>query len=234
MNRFPWAILLVLSLNIMGCVDPQPPKPPQPDIWKTAIESEIDDLFSQKYIDPLTNYVKTHERDPSRKDAIQRVRIEIGNRCQKIAKRFKRKPKTKATLAKLKAGYQYSCSRIVDEFAKIIPRYEEKSSQYEANNTQCQYPSVKDVETSITLCEPLAYIGNTKAQLVLSKLYRDKDDKIWAFVWASFATTLSDDSQEKQVAAKFREDIRSNFTPQERKEAADLLLEMRTKIKSER
>ncbi|OQW95307.1 MAG: hypothetical protein BWK79_02905 [Beggiatoa sp. IS2] len=81
---------------------------------------EVQALLHQKYIDPLTKYVEIYQNDKSRFDHVQTVRIERDKRCLQIAKRYAVMEKTAINLAQLREGYNYSCPRVVSDFATRV------------------------------------------------------------------------------------------------------------------
>ncbi|EDN70994.1 hypothetical protein BGP_2997 [Beggiatoa sp. PS] len=84
------------------------------------LEQELDELLAQKYIDPLTNYIRQHQKDNLRKSYVQQVIKERNRRCAETEKRFQKQPKNARTLVKLTKGYNYSCPDVITQFAQRI------------------------------------------------------------------------------------------------------------------
>ncbi|WP_154660751.1 tetratricopeptide repeat protein [Marinobacter nanhaiticus] len=93
---------------------------------KIARDAEVQTLFDQSYIDPLTKYLKQHDGDASRAEQLAQVRDERERRCSVIAKRYAARPLTREQVARYRAGYSLSCPEDVEAFAL---RYEEKRRQ---------------------------------------------------------------------------------------------------------
>jgi hypothetical protein len=111
-------LMLFGTVIAMGSVAPQTETQPfTHQAYLQQLESEIETLFDQKYIDPLTDYIETYREDETRGPYIQQVLIEREARCAAIEQRYQHKKKDKATLAKLENGYSYSCPQVVAQFA---------------------------------------------------------------------------------------------------------------------
>ena len=139
------AIPLVLILVfLVGCVD----------LAKRHMEDpetrEVQLLFDQQHIDPLTRYLEKHANDPARADHLTRVRTERDRRCGEIAGRYATKSANEANLDKLKRGYAYSCLPVVEEFATRVdevqpwvdeeqPRVDEVQPQVDARAAENCY-----------------------------------------------------------------------------------------------
>lgn len=86
-----------------------------------ARHAEVEALFDQAYIDPLTRYLNNHTDDPDYRDYLPVVRAERDSRCRAIAYRYNSQPATRDSLQRLEAGYAFSCPEVVNEFAKRVP-----------------------------------------------------------------------------------------------------------------
>ncbi|MDM8559310.1 hypothetical protein [Candidatus Parabeggiatoa sp. HSG14] len=84
------------------------------------LAQEIEALFTQSYINPLTDYLLKYQGDNSRASYLKRIETERQKRCGKIGKRFQQQDKNSTTLVQLTRGYNYSCPQIVTGFAKSI------------------------------------------------------------------------------------------------------------------
>lgn len=79
-------------------------------------------LFDQPYIDPLTDYLKEHGNDTDRESVLRQIEKERDRRCLAIAEDYSSKPATEQTLARYRAGYQYSCPAEVKAFSERVKR----------------------------------------------------------------------------------------------------------------
>jgi len=85
-----------------------------------AIEAEIDTLFGQSYIDPLTDYLREHRNDERRADALRRVLVERERRCAAVGGVYAARDATEQNLQRFRRGYSYSCPRQVADFAQRV------------------------------------------------------------------------------------------------------------------
>ncbi|MDM8545970.1 tetratricopeptide repeat protein [Candidatus Venteria ishoeyi] len=115
---------------------------------KSRADAEVDKLFAQKYIDPLTRYLQTHHEDSHLKTQFTKVEKERDKRCKKIKQRFAKKPKTAETLDKLKRGYAFSCLQVVKDFKQRL------GTEVVVKNTETVAAEEKIVAE--TVAEPLA------------------------------------------------------------------------------
>jgi len=129
------AITLTLSSMLYGCAGYQPKDLfAQSKHWleKTSerletlnsanskthnYDTEVNTLFAQPYIDPLTDYINRHIDDKNRAEPLRKVSNERKVRCQKIADLYAKRPLTQASLNRYQAGYNYSCPKDVEAFA---------------------------------------------------------------------------------------------------------------------
>lgn len=100
-------------------------------------DSEVEVLFAQPYIDPLTDYLNEHIDDKSRAEPLRRVSEERKVRCQQIADKYATRPLTQESLNLYQAGYNYSCPKDVEAFALKLAAAEE-SDQSQASATESQ------------------------------------------------------------------------------------------------
>lgn len=70
---------------------------------------EVQPLFDQPYIDPLTEYLQQHEGDPERKAQLEHVRVERERRCAVVAHRYNTDEISETGLALYRRGYSFSC-----------------------------------------------------------------------------------------------------------------------------
>jgi TPR repeat protein len=83
-------------------------------------DRELDELFGQPFIDPLTRYLEQHQNDASRARHLSMVLEERDDRCRVIAERFVGEPRTTASLQRYSKGYAYSCPQQVEQFAAEV------------------------------------------------------------------------------------------------------------------
>lgn len=133
LRRFSFSIGL---LGLSACsqlitTQPEPTPAPTPSVTVTAasepetisrsaLTREVKLLFAQPYIDPLTRYLAEHKNDKSRASVLPTVLKEREQRCQEIAKRYDSRDKTKANLNRLTRGYNFSCPKVVSNFAQQV------------------------------------------------------------------------------------------------------------------
>ena len=148
------ALSLLLSSMLYGCTGYQPKDIfAQSKEWiaKTTeratanYDAEIEALFAQPYIDPLTDYLNLHIEDESRAEALRKVNAERKYRCQKIAENYATRPLTKESLTLYKAGYNYSCPKDVEAFALRLA----KANELTQKTTQAEPPPPNENETVV-------------------------------------------------------------------------------------
>lgn len=84
------------------------------------LEEEIDALFAQPYIDPLTAYLDEHSADDRRARLLLLVAQERDNRCAAIAQIYAGREASRANLQRMQRGYLVSCPEDVQEFAARV------------------------------------------------------------------------------------------------------------------
>lgn len=80
-------------------------------------QEEIDALFAQPLIDPLTRYLEAHSADGNRVRQLQQVVTERDKRCDAIGRTYAGRDATPANLQRMRGGYLYSCPDEVQTFA---------------------------------------------------------------------------------------------------------------------
>jgi TPR repeat protein len=129
-------LAIALSLLLLaGCdqmiqddSDFPPDAPETPAQAYATTEEEVQALLKQKYIDPITAYIRKHDKDPAQAKQIARLSKEREKRCAQATKRIENRPKDRATLKKVEAGYKNSCPQIVEDFAAAVERTESASA----------------------------------------------------------------------------------------------------------
>lgn len=85
-------------------------------------QSEKQSLFTQPFIDPLTDYLIEHQGDPARQSVVREVRQERDRRCDEIARQYSGEPATQPVLERYNIGYGYSCPQQVAAFEQRLKR----------------------------------------------------------------------------------------------------------------
>ncbi|WP_152208577.1 tetratricopeptide repeat protein [Marinobacter changyiensis] len=101
----------------------QPTPAPQNDH-----SSELDLLFEQPYIDPLTRYLIRYEGDKSRSDVLATVRQERDRRCSVIANQYASKPISQEASDLYRVGYLFSCPQEVNAYAQRLDQLPAQAS----------------------------------------------------------------------------------------------------------
>ncbi|PKM31568.1 MAG: sel1 repeat family protein [Gammaproteobacteria bacterium HGW-Gammaproteobacteria-11] len=92
-------------------------------------QQEVEALFAQPYIDPLTRYLETHSNDRSRATLLETVATERERRCQVIARRYASVTPDQGSLQRLERGYLFSCPEQVKAFADQLERSQSEAAQ---------------------------------------------------------------------------------------------------------
>ncbi|WP_404367813.1 tetratricopeptide repeat protein [Marinobacter sp.] len=87
---------------------------------------ELQALFSQPYIDPLSHYLRRYADDPSRLGAVKEVREERAWRCNAIFEGFISRSLSAQVLAEYRAGYSFSCPEEVGAYATRLASQEKQ------------------------------------------------------------------------------------------------------------
>jgi len=200
-------ILCCATVLLSACLPEKNLKPEVPaakvDTAKTqqaAIKQELAGLLKQSRIDPISDFIKAHDKQAAYHDSLTQLRKVREQRCGDIATLYDRREKSKEMLAQLKGGYQYSCPHIVIAFAqdikvdaladKTAPVV--KSSQQAHDIAACDQAYDKlDYKTAMSYCKKLALRGHPESQLKLGVMYVDgrgiDKDYQAAYVWFTLA-----------------------------------------------
>lgn len=114
-------------------------------------QQEIDALFAQSMIDPLTRYLETHSADGSRARQLQQVVAERDRRCGEIGRTYAGRDATSANLQRMRGGYLYSCPDEVQTFAL---RVKKERSALVAKQSAEPRPSAEPQPASQVSAEP--------------------------------------------------------------------------------
>lgn len=91
-----------------------------------SFDQEVEPLFDQPYIDPLTEYLLKYGDDPSRKAQLEQVRQERERRCSAVALRYKTDEISEAGLALYRRGYNFSCPEDVAAYEARLTAMQQK------------------------------------------------------------------------------------------------------------
>lgn len=83
-------------------------------------DSEVEALFAQPYIDPLTRYLEERSVDDRFAAQLARVAAERNRRCDAISATYAQREATGDNLQRMRRGYLYSCPGEVQVFASRV------------------------------------------------------------------------------------------------------------------
>lgn len=86
----------------------------------TARRNEVNNLFGQPRIDPLTDYLQTYAGDPRYVRERALVSAERDKRCAAIGERYAARAATPSNLQRLERGYRRSCPAQVAAFERRV------------------------------------------------------------------------------------------------------------------
>ncbi len=173
-------------------------------------ESQRQALFDQPYIDPLTDYLKEHGNDPDRELVLRQIEKERDRRCLAIAEDYSGEPATEQTLARYRAGYQYSCPAEVKAFAErvqqdqpqeppataVVTESNEKGSGPEKAPEQslgdCYLlTTIRNYSAARDACRESAESGDSRSQANMAMIAHAFEDYASALEWARKAAPAS-------------------------------------------
>ncbi len=167
-------------------------------------------LFEQPYIDPLTDYLKEHGDDPDRESVLRQVKQERDRRCQVIAEDYAGEPATEQTLARYRAGYNYSCPSEVDAFAERVNQNRQKDqpatiavtddneespepeTAHEQPLSDCYLlTTIRNYSSAREACREFAENGDPRSQANMAMIAHAFEDYASALEWARTAAPVS-------------------------------------------
>ncbi|MCL5041424.1 MAG: sel1 repeat family protein [Gammaproteobacteria bacterium] len=170
-------------------------------------EAEVEALFDQPYIDPLTRYLDQHEDDRRYARYLDKVAAERERRCAEIAQQYRSRAATAENLSRYRRGYLLSCPDDVSAFAERVEQA--RSVERQANQTARQaepeaasevpldeavsrrqvnncylYFTIRNLQRARDNCKQPATAGDAKAQHHMASLTRSEQNFASARQWA--------------------------------------------------
>ncbi|MEH6565531.1 MAG: tetratricopeptide repeat protein [Halopseudomonas sp.] len=190
--------------------------------------AEVQRLFDQGYIDPLTRYIQQHDGDADYAPYLEVVRAERSERCSVVASRYAAETADPATLGRLKRGYNLSCPEVVDNFAQRVAgaqSQEQPPARIEEISAAVEKPaaptkpaaarsgaasseakdcyllfSIKNFQQAAAPCEAAGAAGDAKAQHHLAVMAQTGQDSTRALSWARQSAEQGDASGQLLLA----------------------------------
>ena len=166
--------------------------------------AEVQALFDQQYIDPLTEYVRQHAGDSDYAPYLDIVRAERSERCSAIARRYAARAANTSTLQRLKRGYNLSCPAVVEAFAERVARGQTRAAtepqtapdtrapattQHTASSSESKdcylLFSIKNFQQAAAPCRAAAANNDAKAQHHLAVIAQANNNQAQAIEWAT-------------------------------------------------
>ncbi len=175
--------------------------------------AEVEALFNQQYIDPLTKYLNAHANDADYAPYVSLVREERQQRCSVIADRYAVQAPSQDALQRLKGGYNFSCPDVVNAFAQRVSNLpavatalpvEEQNEQAASKPATKSQPasdaakdcyllfSIKNLQQAAAPCSASATKGDAKAQHHMAVIEQTANNQSEALVWARQSAEAGD------------------------------------------
>lgn len=181
---------------------------------QASLEEEVEQLFAQPYIDPLTLYLDEHSTDDRRASQWVLVAQERDKRCAAIARIYADREASPANLQRMQAGYLMSCPEDVQEFAARVQQSaatrtaaavsspqsaappapdlaadldstpEETQARRQSSNCYLLF-TIKNYTQAYDACRPIAASDDAKAQHHMASLEMTRGNYGKAFSWAA-------------------------------------------------
>lgn len=181
---------------------------------QALLQKEIEQLFAQPDIDPLTRYIEAHSADDQRARQLVIVAQQRDQRCGVIARTYAGREATRDNLQRMQRGYLLSCPEDVQNFAARVKQSAsvrrpapsaspaaaapaalaaevEISTAVEhavsrKQNSNCyQLFTIKNETQALSACRSIAESGDAQAQHHMASLERSRRDFSAAFAWAA-------------------------------------------------
>jgi hypothetical protein len=182
--------------------------PPDPS---EQYASEVQALFDQPYIDPLTRYFQKYRGSSVRASQIAQIREERDRRCEAVAERYASGPLTQQALASYKAGYAFSCPKDVAAYADRLARRQAPAEEEELANTDTEKapareePSqqlkdcyllteIRNFSEALKACREPAERGDIQSQTNMALIAYTMEDYAAAYTWARKAAPDSSEA----------------------------------------
>lgn len=180
---------------------------------QALLQQEVDQLFAQPYIDPLTLYIEEHSADDRRSRQLALVARERDERCAVVARTYAGRDATRDNLSRMQRGYLMSCPEDVQDFAARVRQtpvakspapdvpapapaapampvaadtgsaVDEAVSRRQNSNCYLLF-TIKNYTQAHSACRPVADSGDARAQHHMASLERTRGDLSAAFTWA--------------------------------------------------
>jgi TPR repeat protein len=177
------------------------------------VEQEVEQLFAQPYIDPLTGYLDEHSADDRRARQLELVAQERDRRCADIAQIYAGREASQANLQRMRRGYLKSCPEDVQDFAARVRQspaaqtasaiedpqpapepapdhaadldraLDEALTRRQNRNCYLLF-TIKNYTQAHEACRPIAESDDAKAQHHMASLERTRGNYGSAFRWA--------------------------------------------------
>lgn len=192
-------LLLVITLLLAGCGS-MSHRDQIEQSSQSETEAELNALFSQPYIDPLTRYLETNRNNPARADERRRVRQERDRRCQVIADNYAQQEVTAQSVERFRRGYNYSCPRAVQAYASQLeskpvtpdsPVVTEPAPLHAQSSDCYLLTSIKNYAEAIRVCEAPAASGDLRAQTNMATIHYELKRYELALKWTKLAAESS-------------------------------------------
>ena len=167
--------------------------------------AEVEALFAQQYIDPLTRYLNKHTNDADYADYVPLVQEERDTRCKAIGQRYQAEQPTRENLQRLRAGYQFSCPKQVSDFAARVPQPNEAPAASTTTSTSGSNSAatsqqencyllfaIRNYSQAATACEAAAAAGDAKSQHHLASIVSSTGQSSMALRWARASADQGD------------------------------------------
>lgn len=169
-----------------------------PDIEQPSAPSEVDALFAQPYIDPLTRYLNRFADENTQPPRLPEVRRERDLRCAIISERFNRRALTPETLASYRVGYAFSCPDDVARYGQHLADQQSQAIERATTETpvavsprlpkelnDCYLLTrIRNFSDALRACRGPAEDGNRRAQVNMALISHSLEDYSQAQQWA--------------------------------------------------
>ena len=178
------------------------------DPQEQARHTEVQALFDQQYIDPLTEYLRLHSEDIDYAPYLDLVRAERNERCSAVANRYAGQTASPASLQRLKRGYNLSCSQqpptsklpaAAQSNSNQPTRAESTSLSGESKDCYLLF-SIKNFQQAAAPCSAAAANDDAKAQHHLAVIAQANNDQAQALQWATRSAELGDPNGQLMLA----------------------------------